>query len=409
MINKRVLYGLALFTLLLGSGLHAQATTLSTGTVKNVSLYNGTGVCPTTLPGPFLDPSKVVPGATITCRQATITCPNVTDMDITWGVVNLPGFPKGTIVLHNGSGGTQSFNGTYATSFTLAGFQVVQVAWRNAWEVAGTGHTPSIKNAACRPATFFKYIHDTYAAHGNSTQNPIPMCLLGWSAGSAAIAYSLAQYGAGSYVDKAMMLAGPPLSDIETGCEVPYPGGVRPWPSGQFGMAYTSTFVDDPQYSNGNYQSLLRDWTGNATCDGATTTSSTSDVNWGKMSIVDSDAGTTDATFSYPQTAVSAWIPGPDSNGGHPTDISAQSELYFQVFTNASQFAGHCGSATKPHIMANGSYSYTGACYADNEVDGEPGREDVWNGNSVNGVTTSPFHAMINDMTDPVVGCIKRH
>jgi hypothetical protein len=41
------------------------------------------------------------------------------------------------------------------------------------------------------------------------------MCALGDSAGSAAIAYSLAYYGAGSYLDNVELLSGPVLSDIE--------------------------------------------------------------------------------------------------------------------------------------------------------------------------------------------------
>jgi len=46
------------------------------------------------------------------------------------------------------------------------------------------------------------------------------MCALGDSAGSAAVAYSLAYYNAGSYFDNVELLSGPVLSDIEQGCQV---------------------------------------------------------------------------------------------------------------------------------------------------------------------------------------------
>src|SRR2546423_14143085 len=58
-------------------------------------------------------------------------------------------------------------------------------------------------------------------------------CAQGSSAGSAAIAYALAWYGAGDstvqnggYLDNVELLAGPPLSDIYEGCEYPRDGAV---------------------------------------------------------------------------------------------------------------------------------------------------------------------------------------
>jgi hypothetical protein len=45
-------------------------------------------------------------------------------------------------------------------------------------------------------------------------------CALGDSAGAAAIAHSMAFYGAGNYVDKLSLFAGPPLAAIDQGCQV---------------------------------------------------------------------------------------------------------------------------------------------------------------------------------------------
>src|SRR5208282_4513681 len=50
-----------------------------------------------------------------------------------------------------------------------------------------------------------------------------PKCAQGFSAGSSAVAYALAWYGAGSYLDNAELLSGPVFSDIQQGCEYPQP------------------------------------------------------------------------------------------------------------------------------------------------------------------------------------------
>src|SRR5262249_5698039 len=106
-------------------------------------------------------------------------------------------------------------------------------------------------------------------------------------------------------------------------------------------------------------------------------TSATTNAAWKAQSIVD---GTPNGVFSYPQTAVSGWV---CSNGENPS--SAQAEYYFQNILGQSQTAG----------------------YSLNRVDHCSGAEDTWNGVLQDG--TSAYTASLNDITDPVQGCVKRH
>ena len=97
------------------------------------------------------------------------------------------------------------------------------VAWDSDWEDTGTA-TKNIAYAAGRPAAFLRYIKASLYDPLHQLNPQAGMCAQGTSAVSAEIAYSLAWYGAGtgttSYLDKAEFLSGPPIADIEKGCEV---------------------------------------------------------------------------------------------------------------------------------------------------------------------------------------------
>jgi hypothetical protein len=404
MAYKGIEHSVAVFTVLLFGGFQANAFVFPTGDVENVTLFNGTGSCPTGYN--FYTPPTDGPG-TITCYSATVSCPNVADADVWFGVIDPPITPpKGTIVLHYGSGGAQTLNGGFPANFSSKGFETVQVMWHGPnpnnpnWEAAGRSpYYPSIKAAACRPATFFRYIYNTYAAPQGNAE-----CLLGWSAGASAIAYSLKDYSAGRYVDKAVLLAGPPMADLEQGCAVPNYPPIQVWPAGQFGLAYTSSALVSPVFPS-QFDLWFDALSGmpQGTCNGANNTTPTQDSTWKNMSIVDGISG--EGTLYYPHTALSIWNPGPDSNGGQPSDISAQGEIYARKFKYTTQVAAGC---TKDM----GYYNYTGPCYSVNEVGGVPRTGDVTNGTSVNGIAMSPYKAIVNDMTDQTVGgvgCIRRH
>lgn len=98
------------------------------------------------------------------------------------------------------------------------------MAWSSPWEDTDLP-TKNIMSAACRPATFLNYIR-----HGNG-QQPFPnglwpttlggMCAQGFSAGSAAVAYSLVWYGEGADLDRVELLSGPVMTNIAQGCVEP--------------------------------------------------------------------------------------------------------------------------------------------------------------------------------------------
>ncbi len=88
----------------------------------------------------------------------------------------------------------------------------------------GTGlYGDNIRYAACRPASFLKYIYNNVFSQNGVGAG---MCAQGASAGSAAIVYALSWYGAdapppnGYPLDKVTLSSGPVYSDIEQGCEV---------------------------------------------------------------------------------------------------------------------------------------------------------------------------------------------
>src|SRR5262249_13398005 len=100
--------------------------------------------------------------------------------------------------------------------------------WATDWGQATTqtGPTYNVKLAACRPATLLNHIYNRFFTAVKAITPSAGMCAQGFSAGSAAIAYSLAWYGGGDdlnrvYLDKVELLSGPVLSDIKQGCDVP--------------------------------------------------------------------------------------------------------------------------------------------------------------------------------------------
>jgi hypothetical protein len=208
--------------------------------------------------------------------------------------------------------------------------------------------------------------------HDNDYAGTGGFCGHGQSGGSAAMAYSLAWYGLEAQFDKVVVSAGPVFGDIEQGCKVPNPGPVTVCPSGQFGCGNQTPYSASPTYNHGSGPAT---WTGDPTCAGTTTTSAQSNANWKVMSIVD-----TGADYSYPQTALSAWV----CSGTSTNETGPQGQYYYSQFTAANGLPAY-------------SVNLVSAC---------PGAEGIPNG-QFNG--QSGLAAVTADMTSSVVGCIKRH
>lgn len=271
------------------------------------------------------------------CFTAMVSCPNTLDLPFTFGYENPQqgGAMSGTIVFFNGADGTVPGGSEFATALLQAGYRLVQINWDTAWEDALSGVGTDIKTAACRPATFLNFVHQNLYTSGG-------MCGWGSSAGSGALAYSLAWYGAADYMDSVELLSGPVFSDIERGCAVPPAPPVFVCPNGQLGCntGFEGGWLEDVQYVN---YPALDQWTGINACDGGQTTSVRDDEDWKSMSIVD---GTSGPTFVYPRTNMAGWlcatsIPSTCNPGECPNNSAAEGEIFYEQFTDGAQIANY--------------------------------------------------------------------
>jgi hypothetical protein len=179
------------------------------------------------------------------CFLATIKgCNNqnytVDPLSFIYGLIIPAGKVNGVIVFLDGGDGTSAASEPdeqdILAYYVTQNYAVVQIQWATAWE---QNTVASVQNAACRPATFLNYIYNTVYTTITTGQNANPnagMCAQGFSAGSAAVAYSLAYYGAGSYLDNVELISGPVLSDIKQGCIVPAAASVTVCPPQQNGQ-----------------------------------------------------------------------------------------------------------------------------------------------------------------------------
>lgn len=296
------------------------------------------------------------------CQSANVAgCPNVSNLNFTYSYDIPSGTIKGTIVFISGGSGTVDAGDANSAGYYFSqGYKVIQVEWADDWELATipaqftgnnstTTYTANIQLAACRNATLLNFIFNT----NNSTlYSGGGRCAEGSSAGSAAIAYALTFYGAGNYLDAVELKSGPPLGDIEQGCEVPAAPNLLVCPTGQFGcqLGGSSPWQLSPQYTGA--KSGVQNWTGDPTCAAGATTSSASNSAWLKQSIVND--GTNNPVYSYPNTSMSAWLcqsvdqsptactggfPGDGGQGGTPQDScpnnsTSQAEIYYAKLTS---------------------------------------------------------------------------
>ena len=306
----------------------------------------------------------------MTCFQGTVTaCPNAVDLGFTYGYENPSRRIAGTIVFMEGGGGTSAYSDpSYAQKYLANGYQVVYMAWDSDWEFSSNNTGSSIKDAACRPATFLNYIYQNLYSRGG-------MCAQGDSAGSGAVGYSLAWYGSSGYLDNVELVSGPVFGDIEQGCVVPNASTVNVCTNNQYGCD-GKQWPDSPSYVDGD-ELKVGSWSGQNSCNAGRTTTAVDNSNWKTMSIVD---GTTNPSFSYPQTSLAGWL---CSNVDTiQNNSAAEGEFFYQQFTSGRQTAG---------------YSVT-------RIDNCSGAEGVSNGKTPQG--ERGFDAVSGHMMS---SCVKRH
>jgi hypothetical protein len=279
-------------------------------------------------------------GSGTSCSSSTITCAGTLDIGFTYGVVN-PGGKDGTIVFFNGEEGTTPGFLQYIPAYTPPAhdFQTVQVSWETAWEDTGNGVGTSLKAAACRPATLMNWLlnqKNVYSGGG--------MCAQGASAGSAAIGYSLAEYGAYQYLNHVELESGPVLSDVSTGCN-PNSAPLTVCPGKQCLTGNEGSWSDSPIYVDGDETSVST-WTsawGANSCNGGNNIPQSQYDSWKAMSIVDGLTGwQADSTFAYPTTSISGWLcskpPGCNANWCQ-NNSAAQGQLFYEdVITPVSVY-----------------------------------------------------------------------
>ncbi|HEV3307350.1 MAG TPA: hypothetical protein VGZ91_13005 [Candidatus Sulfotelmatobacter sp.] len=282
------------------------------------------------------------------------------------GVVPGVTVANGLVVLHGGGNGTAPESFALTDNYFRAGYEVVQVVWADDWEMISdpiTGYG-NIQAAACRPATVFNWVNtNLFLTNVLNNNSRAGMCALGDSAGSAAVAYSMAYYNAGSYLDNVELLSGPVLSDIEQGCQwKPQAASVTVCSStsnnGGYGcqLGGGSTWTLSPTYLSGA-NSSVGGWTNDMSCANANglnqSTTQQSETQWLLQSLVDQSnitgLGAT-PTFNYPSTAMSAWLCrsvqanpnfacAANNNNNYnscPNNSSPQGQLFYQNILSTS-------------------------------------------------------------------------
>jgi hypothetical protein len=211
-----------------------------------------------------------------------------------------------------------------------------------------SSYIADIQAAACRQATFLNFVFNMnntnlYSSGGRCAQSS--------SAGSAAVAYSMAYYGSQAYLDNVEFKSGPPLSDIEQGCEVPNTIQTTVCGGSQYGckLGGLAPWTLSPRYTDAAVG--VQGWTGDSSCAAGHTTSAASNLAWLQQSIVDD--GTNNPTFSYPTTAMAGWLcqsvqnnnlctGGSGQDGGQggspsndcPNNSSTQGEIFYAKLTS---------------------------------------------------------------------------
>jgi hypothetical protein len=270
------------------------------------------------------------------CYGSSVSCPSTVDIDFTYGVQNQGG-KDGTVVFFTSGDGTSVGFSQYVQAYTQQpnDFQTVQVAWETPWQETGSGNSASIKAAACRPATLMNWLleqKNVYSGGG--------MCAQGASAGSAAIGYSLAEYGASQYLNHVVLESGPVLSDLSVGCN-PNSSSITVCPGNGCLTGGEGSWPDSPIYVDGN-QNSVSTWSGasgaNACASGNRIPQSQYSA-WKTMSIVDGIVGRqADSTFSYPKTTISGWLcgkPAGCNSSWCQNNSAAQGQLFYENVTSS--------------------------------------------------------------------------
>lgn len=161
------------------------------------------------------------------CEAFTVTCDGV--------VQSAPGYfarrnassaPRGMVILFSDSAGKGWWSATpkpaaLAKDLAIAGFEVVQVRWRDGWSIAAPGDAAGPAHLGCRPAGIIRWLYENAFVPLGITPNGIGICgfcIVGTSGGSSQVAFALSHFGLEGILDAALLLSGPPHAAMSKGC-----------------------------------------------------------------------------------------------------------------------------------------------------------------------------------------------
>jgi hypothetical protein len=419
--------------LLMCLGLSAPALAqYSLGTVSAIA----TETCPTMLGGQATDWVTQTSGgsdlATV-CYHATVSCPQLPDLGITYGIATPTTPSNGMIVFIRGSGGTITLPGNISKELPFDlfhdSYQSVQAGWDTWWQLTGWPDSGSFKVAACREATFLNFMYTNYYQTNTNNTATAGMCVHAQSAAAGALALAMTYYGAGSYIDKADFVSGPQYGNLVQGCvpNQPESSVCAPvngkTPNGC--NVYAGSFSEYPDYHTGSASNISRELGQNPPCDDTSHNYTAADITTlTDTSLID---GLSDASYTYPQTAVAAYECDDDIDFNNPTSL--QGWYWLSQMSTASQTAGGCnyGSSKTPNpkacLMVNRVWGCTQVeqpstgfvCQGSScpVCTGTPPNITCTCGGKACSDAGTPSYAMRNvaenDYKNLLNGCIKRH
>ena len=161
-----------------------------------------------------------------TCYNFTTSCPNIVQThngDGHIAIMRPAGAATQLDIFFPGAGGrfwdrNPMLVDPFYQQLIAAGHIVVDVQWSNGiWYSAAAGELAGPEALACRPATVMRWVHDNWLPAA------VRYAVIGSSAGSSAVSYSLTTYGMDSLVQLLVPISGPPHARLTYNCLNPSP------------------------------------------------------------------------------------------------------------------------------------------------------------------------------------------
>jgi hypothetical protein len=179
------------------------------------------------------------------CNKFTVTALDIPSVGGQIAVRRSMTGANGTILFLSGEHGTgwairsDAANYAFIDQLIALNYDIVQVLWRPGWIDSPPGVAIGQIQLAKRPATAITWIKNN-VARGRE------FIVTGNSNGSTQIAYSLAFYGAGDIIQRAILTSGPPYMAIDKGCGgtssgYTYPNNARSYIDCSYGFPVNGT------------------------------------------------------------------------------------------------------------------------------------------------------------------------